>query len=305
MSTREIREKPQFAGHETFPLRLLWLKKVHDSIGDRAPLRTFQEQEAIGTYGVGRNMAVAMRHWALASGFFEEDGLHLVASDLGKMILSDGGLDPYLERPSTIWLVHWHVASTLGKTTTAWYAFNRLASIEFDAHSLADELEALAKKSNWRLTRGTLKRDIEVFLRSYVRKVGSQGEDAAEPLLAELGLIREARLGGWHEFVRGPKPTLTDGVFNFALAEFWRREGDATTLTAEQICYGSGSPGRVFKLDEDSVVSRLMRVADQTGGAWEWRDTAGLRQVHQVRPYDPLPSLQQGYGALSPMLRAA
>lgn len=305
MSGKHAPETPKFAGHETFPLRLLWLKKVCDRIGERFPLRTFQEQEAISTYGVGRNMAVAMRHWALASGFFEQDGADIVPTMLGRLILRDGGLDPYLEHPSTIWLVHWHIASTLGKTTTAWYAFNGLASIEFDAHNLANELEALAKKSNWRITRGTLKRDIEVFLRSYVRKAGSQGEDAAEPLLAELGLIREARLGGWHEFVRGQKPTLSDGVFNFALAEFWKREGDSTALTAEQICYGSGSPGRVFKLDEDSLISRLMGVADQTGGAWEWRDSAGLRQVHQLASYDPFPLLKQGYGSRSPILRAA
>jgi hypothetical protein len=305
MSGRKNRETPQFAGHETFPLRLLWLKKVFDHVGERLPLRTFQEQEAIGTFGVGRNMAVSMRHWALASGFFEEEGTEIVPTKLGNLILSDGGLDPYLEHPPTIWLVHWHVASTLGKTTTAWYAFNQLASIEFDAHHLVEEVFAYAQKEGCRATRGTLKRDAEVFLRSYVRKDGLYGEDAAEPLLAELGLIREARLGGWHEFVRGPKPTLSDGAFNYALSQFWKREGDSTALTAEQICYAVGSPGRVFKLDEDSVVSRLMGIADQTSGAWEWRDTAGLRQVHQLEVFDPLARLEQIYAGPRSFARAA
>ncbi len=305
MTVGKNRDTPQFAGHETFPLRLLWLKKVYDHVGERLSLRTFQEQQAIGTFGVGRNMAVSMRFWALASAFFREDGTDIVPTALGKLILADDGLDPYLERPSTIWLVHWHVASTRGKTTTAWYAFNQLASIEFDAHHLCDEVLAYAQKEACRATRGTLKRDIEVFLRSYVRRDGAQGEDAAEPLLAELGLIREARLGGWHEFVRGPKPTLSDGVFNYALAEFWKREGDSTALTAEQICYAAGSPGRVFKLDEDSVISRLMVVAELTGGAWEWRDTAGLRQVHQLAAFDPVPLLQQSYAAPRRLARAA
>ena len=48
--------KGQFAGHETFPLRLLWLKKAFDAVGDQADARTFQEQEAIARFGVGRNM---------------------------------------------------------------------------------------------------------------------------------------------------------------------------------------------------------------------------------------------------------
>ena len=138
----------------------------------------------------------------------------------------------------------------------------------------------------WRATRGTLKRDIEVFLRGYVRKGDTFSEDAAEPLLAELALIREARLGGWYEFVRGPKPTLHDAVFAYALGHFWERSGGATTLTAEQICYAAGSPGRVFKLDEDSVITRLMRIDDVTDGAWQWVDTAGLRQVQRTSEID-------------------
>src|SRR5260221_14096522 len=109
--------------------------------------------------------------------------------------------------------------------------------------------------------------------------------------------MRKACLGGWQEFVGGPKPTLSDGVFNYALAEFWKREGDSTALTAEQISYAAGSPGRVFKLAEDSVVSRLMVVAELTGGAWEWRDTAGLRRGHQLAAYDQGPLLQQSYAA--------
>src|SRR5260221_5589059 len=101
--------------------------------------------------------------------------------------------------------------------------------------------------------------------------------------------MRKACLGGWQEFVGGPKPTLSDGVFNYALAEFWKREGDSTALTAEQICYAAGSPGRVFKLDEDSVISRVMDLAELTGGAWGSRHTAGPWQGHQLAAFDPVP----------------
>ena len=66
----------------------------------------------------------------------------------------------------------------------------------------------------------------------------------------------------------------------------WERSGGATTLTAEQICYAAGSPGRVFKLDEDSVITRLMRIDDVTDGAWQWVDTAGLRQVQRTSEID-------------------
>jgi hypothetical protein len=298
-------ERGQFAGHETFPLRLLWLKKVYEAVKDGAPAGTFKEHDAIARFGVGRNMAASMRYWALASGFFEEVDRVIRPTPLGAAILPDHGHDPYLENPATIWLAHWHVASSAEMTTTAFYAFNGLAAVEFDPATLVDELLMMTAARGWRATRGTLKRDVEVFLRSYVRRGDWQSEDAAEPLLAELGLIREARLGGWYEFVRGPKPTLPDGVFAFALERFWERQGGSTALTAEQICYEAGSPGRVFKLDEDSLITRLMRVNELTGGAWEWTDTAGLRQVQRRSSFDPLPLVAADYELGAPLARAA
>lgn len=285
----------QFAGHETFPLRLLWLKKAFDAVEDGAPTGTFQEQSAIARFGVGRNMAVSMRYWALASGFVEEVDRTLRPTALGALILRDDGLDPYIERPATVWLVHWAIASSAQLTTTAYYAFNGLAAIEFDPAMLVEELLDLVATRGWRATRGTLKRDVEVFLRGYTRREDAQGDDAAEPLLAELGLIREARFGGWHEFVRGPKPTLPDGVFAYALNEFWQRQGGSTAMTAEQICYAAGSPGRVFKLDEDSVITRLMGLEALTHGAWIWTDTAGLRQIQRVGEVDALKLVGDAY----------
>jgi len=240
-------------------------------------------------------MAASMRFWALATGFFAEQDRVIAPTALGRKVLADDGLDPYLEQAATIWLAHWHVASTPEMTTTAYYAFNLLSAIEFDPAILLEEIFALVEDNGWRATRGTLKRDIEVFLRSYVRRGDALNEDAAEPLLAELALIREARLGGWYEFVRGPKPSLHDAVFSYALGQFWERSGGATTLAAEQICYAPGSPGRVFKLDEDSVITRLMRLDDLTDDAWKWVDTAGLRQIQRAAPFDPLGLLPLAY----------
>lgn len=297
--------KGQFAGHETFPLRLLWLKKAFDAVGEGADSRTFQEHGAIARFGVGRNMAASIRYWALATRFFTEQDKVIAPTALGRALLADDGLDPYLEQAATVWLAHWHVAGTPEMTTTAYYAFNLLSAIEFDPAILLEELCALVEDNGWRATRGTLKRDIEVFLRSYVRRGDSLNEDAAEPLLAELAIIREARLGGWYEFVRGPKPSLHDAIFAYALGAFWERSGSATTMTAEQICYSPGSPGRVFKLDEDSVITRLMRLDDLTDGAWQWVDTAGLRQVQRVGEFNAMATLPLAYGRYDDVKAAA
>jgi len=295
--------KAQFAGHETFPLRLLWLKKAFDAVKDGVDRGTFQEHAAIARFGVGRNMVLSIRHWALAAGMMEESGGAIQPTPLGRLLLDDTtGVDPYLEDPATAWMVHYAFAGSPEQTTTFFYVFNGVSQGSFDRASLARGLLDLAEgRKSWRASPDTLKRDVEVFVRSYVSSRG--GEEAAEPLLAELALIRDGGAPGQLEFVRGPKATLPDGVFVWALRRYWRRwHPDAPTLSMEQASYGVGSPGRVFKLDDDSIHARLSRIAAVTDGALTWTDTAGLRQVIFSREPDSERLLRS---AFRPRLRSA
>jgi hypothetical protein len=77
---------------------------------------------------------------------------------------------------------------------------------------------------------------------------------------------------------------LPDGVFTFALIEYWNRWEEQTgsqqrTLSFDSIAYDYGSPGRVFKLDENAVAERLNGLDQLTHGALRWSDTAGVRNV--------------------------
>ncbi len=66
----------------------------------------------------------------------------------------------------------------------------------------------------------------------------------------------------------------------------------------EQAQYGAGSPGRVFKLDEDSLVARLMGIGEVTAGKMVWTDTAGLRQValnDRLETIDEISLITAGY----------
>lgn len=281
LSTTQIR----VSGHETFPLRLLWLKKAYDIARgpEGADRRTFHEQSAIAKLGVGKNMALAMRHWALASRVLVDGETHLKATEFGRMVFGEDGMDPYLEHHSTLWLVHARLVSTPEVATTFYYAFNRINQATFSREDLAQAMAIIVNSRGGRATTETLKRDVEVFVRSYANRNHDGGEDASEPLLVELGLLRELKSSGQLEFVRGPKNTLSDAVFALVLKQFWERvHARSPTLSVEQAQYGAGSPGRVFKLDEDSLVARLMRIAEVTGGRMVWTDTAGLRQVALV-----------------------
>ncbi|WP_026782064.1 DUF4007 family protein [Pleomorphomonas koreensis] len=293
------------SGHETFALRLLWLKKAFDAASgpDGADRRTFQEQNAIATFGVGKNMALSMRHWALATKVLEDGPTHLRATDLGRLIFTDvTGLDPYLEHPSTLWLMHAQLVSEPHAATTFYYAFNLLNQIAFTRDDLVKAMAVIVDaRATARATAETLKRDVEVFVRSYAPRHSDPGEDAAEPLLVELGLLREHRSTGQLEFIRGQKPSLQDSIFALVLKRFWGRHHSLSpTISVEQAQYGPGSPGRIFKLDEDSLVARLMSIGETTGGKMMWTDTAGLRQVAlngHLEEIDDFDLVKAGYRA--------
>lgn len=276
---------PQFSGHETFPLRQLWLRKAYDAVTDRsepAQRSVFADEEAIVRFGVGKNMAMSIRHWATACNIIADDrGDGYRPTRLGEKLFNiERGLDPYCEQTATTWLMHWQVASTHEKTTTWWYLFNHVVQQVFDREMLVQSLSGLVAEHKLRISAATLKRDVECCIRSYVPRLGGDSpEEMSEPLLGELGLIQQNAKGAF-EFRRGAKRSLPDGVFAFALLDYWERISHTGAFMAfDRVAYDYGSPGRVFKLDEDAVADRLMSLDELTRGQIQWTEQAGIRQV--------------------------
>lgn len=280
----DLAYNPHFSGHETFPLRQTWLKKAYsqhvDGIINKS---TFSDAESIARFGVGKNMVSSIKHWALACRIFEErhgNKTSFFLTDSAKAIFSDDGYDPYSEDFSTSWYVHWCLAGEANRATTWFWLFNRISAPSFTREDLLKPLEEYAGSRGQKLSKMTLTRDIETCIKSYAPRVGGGSvEEIAEPMLGELGLINEEQRGVF-SFRRGPKVTLSDGIFAYALINFWKRTAFAeSTMAFESIAYGDGSPGRVFKLDENSIAEKLFSLASLTKGKLMWDDTAGLRQV--------------------------
>lgn len=291
--------KGQFSGHETFPLRTLWLRKAFDAVADGAPKTVFSDPEAIVRFGVGKNMALAIRYWALACDVIRDVEGQFRPTLLGTFLFrSKMGWDPNLEHDATLWLLHWQVASRPNITTTWYWAFNHVASPSFDQAQLTDNIYRYTQQRQWaRVAPKTVARDVECFLRSYLQRHDAGGaEDHLEAVLAELGLLQVSS-GRVYTFRRGPKPRLPDAVFAYALDEFWQHHAPNTkTLSVEAVTYEPGSPGQVFKLDEESVVERLSTIADVTGREMRWSDTAGVRQVaRRAALKSPFTLLAQAY----------
>ena len=286
--------RPQLSGHETFPLRYGWLKKAFDAVkaseGDVDDRSVFTGEDAIAQFGVGKNMVASMRHWATASGVIEgvPDGHRIRATYFGEQLFDDAdGIDPFMEDPATSWLVHWHLAGRPEKTTWFW-AFSHFPALFFERDMLVRGIARLAEDLVWaRSSMATIKRDVACFVRTYVAQPTSRQasyEDSLESPLIELGLIKPTGRRDGFRFVRGPKPSLGVGAFCYAVTDFWSRSfNSANTLSFEALAHEPGSPGRVFMLDENSLVDLLGEMEQLTGGAYAWSETAGLKQLIRER----------------------
>jgi hypothetical protein len=280
--------RPQFSGHETFPLRYGWLKKVFDAVegssGEGNNKSVFLADEAIASFGVGKNMVTSMRYWALAARVIIDESKTFKGpfrtTSLAKGLLSDRGWDPFLEEPASLWWLHWQFASRAAPTTTIYYAFNHYHAATFYREQLLAELSRYCDaKGLTDIATFTLKRDVDCFVRTYAARIGGSEEESLESLMCELGLLQPIGKRDGFIFARGPKPTLPDAVFLYALVEFARARDGARTFRVEALMHEPGAPGRVFMLDESSLLERLGLMDELSKGRIRWSETAGLRQV--------------------------
>ena len=306
--------RPQFSGHETFPLRYGWLKKAFDRVAETEDTPNNKSlcwgEDAIARFGVGKNMVASIRHWAISCGIIKEPdkGNSIKTTTLGQNLFGINGVkghDPYMEHPATLWLIHWQLATKPEKMTWFW-AFNYYPANTFSRDIFSQKIGRFAHDRAWsRVSKTTLKNDVACFIRTYTAKQPSRKtahDEALESPLTELGLIKPIGENDGFRFVRGPKSTLGDGVFVYALLDFWSHYSDATTLSFEAIAYMPGGPGRVFALEENDVVDRLSTLEDVTKGKLRWSESAGLKQV--VRNFDiseetKLSYLLSGYDGLT------
>jgi hypothetical protein len=284
-------KKPTFSGHETFPLRQLWLRKAHHEVtahGSFAPKSVFADEQSIGRFGVGKNMVSSIRHWALACDVIVEDQQNdgYAIGEIGGVLFGEKACDPYLESNATLWLLHWMLAGRAKRSATWYVLFNFVQSQTFTQQEVIDLISVYGSDSKAVRSQSTLTNDVGVCLKCYTGvSTRSANEDLAEPLLTDLGLL-VSNASGFH-FHRGPQYSLPDHIFVFALLDFWQiwklNQGfNQATLAFNSIAHDYGSPGRVFKLDEDSVGERLSKISELTRGALEWTDSSGLRQVSLV-----------------------
>ena len=296
----------RLSGHQSFPFRNTWLTKGVVSC-DESP-SIFRQEDALVRLGVGKNMVDSIKYWCVATQVLEVNreiknnrGYFLCPTRIGaKVFVEDDGWDRYLEDEGTLWLLHYLLVTNWKEATTAYFAFNEMPDLEFTRSQLERGISNLATTiPQLRASKETIKRDLNVFIRTYVGsryRPGMSIEDTLDCPLAELGLIHEDPTQRTYAFSRGAKESLPDPVVLYAICDYAERKRQQRTFTFDELAYHPLGPGRVFKLDEPALAERLERLDTLTAGAVQLTETAGYRQVLVTEGIDPLEFLNEYYG---------
>ncbi|MER8944076.1 DUF4007 family protein [Mesorhizobium sp. M0915] len=259
----------RFSGHESFACRYAWLPKAYRAIS-KNPAIFFDEEQAMVELGVGKNMVRSLRFWVDVMGVASPTGdkQHRL-TDFGHAVFAADGLDPYLEDARTLWLLHWNTSSKSSPALFAWhYLIGQWPYPEFTRTEALQAFKRQSAKLGHKHSDVTLSQHLDVFIHTYHATTGGKisVEDSLDGPLVPLNLLmptgeRRVEGGRWEtvfSFRREAKPEITQSLFEYCVLDFWERSSpDENTLGLRSVASAPGSPGQVFKLNEEDVRGRL------------------------------------------------
>lgn len=272
----------RFSGHESFVCRYGWLPKVHRAV-QHQPTILKDEECAMQTLGIGRNMVKSLQFWAESSGIIEanDEGGHASGS-LGTLLLADGGIDRHLESLESLWLIHWRLSTQA--SIAAWnLVFGEAKLVRFERSRLIAALGDRGANLARALAPSTLEQHASILINSYLPSARS-GDDTSWCPLQDLGVLRASKTDDGRTVYStevGAPIGLTPRAFAIALIDYMARDGKGDwTADLHSVLKGESSPGLVFRLDEYKLRELIQVCVDRIlKNALRFVDTADTQSL--------------------------
>lgn len=277
---------PVFARHETFHPRFGWLKKGFDKAIETPDV--FWSEAAPTILGIGKNMVRAIKYWCIAFKVLEEikeqgQGRRIAPTMFGRNLFGNGGWDPYLEDPASLWLLHWYLLKPPCHATSWYYIFNVFNKRTF----VADEVRAGLvefKDSlflNNRILESSVMKDVSCILRMFSDHHDKKviDEDSIDSPFTELGLIHNYGDSRHYVFNTDPKRNLPPNIIVSTCLDYVDTiQESAKTISISRLAYEAGGPGLCFRLSESALADAIENIAMQYD-VISLSDTAGSIQM--------------------------
>lgn len=299
--TGALPTKPRFSGHETFACRFSWLPKAVRLI-ERDPAALADDQMAILSLGLGKNMVKSLRFWLDAFDVAAPVDGAWALKPFGAALLGSDGADPFIERTETQWLLHWSIGARGSAPLFAWrHVFHRRMRSDFTRGELVTELRRESAREGYEHSDTTLGQHVDALLHTYVPTHAlSAPEDVLDGPLVDLGLIRAdgrrrgagVRTEPVYALGRTRPGRVPPAVLDFAIESFWaeRRAGERV-VSFRDLAYAEGSPGTTLRIGEDDLREHL-----ELGlGVFSYRVSGDTGAITRSAAPDPFRRLREVY----------
>jgi hypothetical protein len=287
--------KYTFSGHDSFQCRQFWLKKGYDFVGNG---KSFNDDNAVVSLGVGKNMVASIRHWLKA--FNITDSKDLI-TDFGNSLLDDNGFDPFLEDDGSLWLLHYHlVKSNFASTYSLIFNEFRREKIEFNRESFVAYVKRkseVIKGINYNPK--TIADDFDVFRKLYLSSSSDKvSEDGYSGLLSELALVTkiENRIDNKKEeffaIENSTKHKLPVEIFLYSILE---NSNYGLSVSLNSLEQDFDSPGAIFAMNRSGLIEKI-KEAQTKYDYVIYNDNAGIKELQFKRKPEPLIILEDYYG---------
>ena len=275
-------QKFVFSGHESFSCKRLWLKKGYDAIVNGV---NFTSPDAVVKLGVGKNMVSSIRYWLKAFGCYKDNKLTVCAAFLFN---DHEGVDLYLEDNATLWLLHYHlvreaIASIYGLTFLEFRRERR----EFSRDYLLRFLERRCAGMSGGFNINSVKKDIGVFLQTYVPPARAGSYEDYTALLVDLGLIKELDRDRY-VFAETESDDVPDEVVLYALCDIRREDRTISLDMLQEISL-------IFGLAVPNLVRIVERLANHYPEAIAYSDNSGVKNVQFIGDINAFSELRKYY----------
>jgi len=280
MSVKSVlKAKYTFSGHESFQCRNLWLKKGYDFVKKGS---SFNDEDAVVTLGVGKNMVSSIRFWMKAFGILSQDEtLTLFAHKL----LADDGWDPYLEDEGTLWLLH-YILITKGFASTYSIVFNELRKekIEFTKENFVAFVTRKSETdSSFSFSVKTLEEDFSVLVKMYLRSnlQNKDKEDSFSGLLTDLDLMKTYSTGKQDYFLieNTERSEIPIEIILYAILE---SESFGSSVNLHNIEMNINSVGTVFAINRSGLLNKIENIVAKYNYI-VFNDQAGVKELQFKR----------------------
>ena len=255
--------KPTFANHESFHLRYGWLKKAYDQTKEDSKI--FTRDDATVKLGVGKNMVRSIRFWSFANKIIKQSDSNknatVASTHIGNIIFDDkDGLDPYLEKPDTLWLLHWLLFAPPCRVPVWWMIMNDFSATNVKIEEITESITTrITNIAEWKTpSPKSIKKDIDVFIHTYTtRRDKMTMEDYLDCPFRQLHMIKQSSRDTMR-FVFGKKHGLSPLIAAFACLDFIDKS-DITSknVSVSRLATEPGSVGNIFKINENDLSDLL------------------------------------------------